>query len=136
MGMFRFPGPDGTVYTFDTYLGCGDCGTPAGITIAAYSGSMLTDFFEPDQPYPLPWFDEGTEYQFFPLPMIDPDTIAKDLIGALGADLTLTDKDGETYTISELFEVQAQDIRQAIEKHIFRTVDEWRKERAKRGTKR
>jgi hypothetical protein len=129
-GMFSFPGPDGTVYTFDTYAGCRDCDTPAGITIHRYRGSML-EFLQDDEPPPLPFrgVADDTEYGCFPLSMIDPKTLAKDIIEEVG-DIEFQ-MNGEAWTLSELFDVESDMLLRAIQKNLHRTVEEWVKESEK-----
>jgi hypothetical protein len=128
-GAFSFPGPEGSVYTFDTYAGCRDCDTPMGITIQVFRGSMKEDFLDSDLPPPLPWRGVAgdQEYGVFPLSLIDPKALAKDVVEEIG-DLEF-EQDGESWKLSELFDIEPETLRNAIEKNMRRTVEEWMKEK-------
>ena len=130
-GMFRFPGTDGATYTFNTYPGCENCSTEIGITIQRLKGDML-EWAPADMPT-LPFYALDDDLGDFALPMIDPETLAGDLVDVIGSDLTITDPDGEAFTLAELFE-DDNALRRALEANMARTIAKWIEDRKEAAT--
>lgn len=129
-GLWQFPGPDGTVYAFDVYYGCEGCSNPIGIAVHRYKGEALEMCPVESNIETMPWRTPGLPrpdneddwgYSCVMPPLVDPETLAKDLIEAVG-DVECT-ADGESYKLSELLEEQL--MYEVIGKNMERTFCKW-----------
>lgn len=129
-GMWQFPGPEGTVYTFDLYYGCAGCANAVGITLHRYQGEAAEDCPVAGVDA-MPWRTpgparlDGTDwgYSCCTPPLIDPETLADDIVEALG-DLDCT-FDGEQYKLSELLQTESDLLYDVIARNMERTFCAW-----------
>jgi hypothetical protein len=126
--MYRFPGPDGSMYTFDVYYGCSGCGCGPGIMFHRYSKRAVEDelqFVLDIDEVPWSWGAPSEDYAAFMPPLIDPEALAADIVQVVGdVECTLDD---ETVKLSELFDSERELLYEAIGENMNRAFGEWRR---------
>lgn len=118
--MFRFPGPDGTVYALEVYAGCGDCATGPGVMIHRHGEEGRRDW-DVDHLPELPFHDLGAPEGQFAMPILSWESARKRFV-PLAQDPDQSDDFGAKMVVDDI-------LREGLRHAVIDTIEQWQESR-------